>query len=87
MTSLTKTVRMAARSKVGLTEADEEVREEQFTRDLLFLIQELGSLKKSADGAEVYITGATCEKAIKDIVRHIHCRRSLLQSILPRNSA
>jgi hypothetical protein len=31
-------------------------------------------MKKSIDGKEFYIPGPTCEKAIKDLVKFIHCR-------------
>ena len=52
---------------------DSAHRADQVSRALLFLVQELGSFKKNAQGEEVYVPGPTCDKALQDLVKY--CRQ------------
>jgi hypothetical protein len=51
-------------------EEQNDRREEQVSRKLLFLVQELGSFKKDPkENIEVYVPGPTCDKAIKELAQ------------------
>lgn len=68
-----KTTLMTEISEVGGLHSDNKQEENKLSSNLLFLIQELGTMKKSEDGKDVYIPGPTCEKGIKDIVKYCKC--------------
>lgn len=61
-------------SDVNYVHAANREEENKLSSNLLFLIQELGSMKKAEDGKDVYIPGPTCEKGIKDIVKYCKCK-------------
>lgn len=73
MISSTKMSQTKENTKVDYQLSGNREEENKLSSNLLFLIQELGSMKKSEDGKEVYIPGPTCEKGIKDMVKYCKC--------------
>ena len=76
MTSSTATPKTIPCTVAG-PEPDDTGSAKRIEETLLFMIQELGSLKRDQrTDQDVYVPGPTCDKAIKDIAKYCICSRS-----------